>query len=99
MERYWHDVRTSLRIFRRSPALALSAVLALAMGIGFTTTMFSIVRGGTRSLPVDRPEQIVALTRTSIRGGSNLDPATSTLSHGRARNAASAAWGRSRNRT
>jgi len=74
MERYWHDVRTSLRIFRRSPALALSAVLALAMGIGFTTTMFSIVRGGTRSLPVDRPEQIVALTRTSIRGGSNLDP-------------------------
>jgi ABC-type antimicrobial peptide transport system permease subunit len=36
--------RMSLRIFRRSPALALSAVLALAMGIGSTTTMFSIAR-------------------------------------------------------
>ena len=75
MERYWPDVRTSLRIFRRSPALALSAVLALAMGVGFTTTMFSIVRGATRSLPFDHPDQIVALTRTSMRGGFDLDPA------------------------
>jgi hypothetical protein len=74
MERYWPDIRASLRIFRRSPALALSAVLALAMGVGFTTTMFSIVRGATRSLPFDHPDQIVALTRTSIRGGFDLDP-------------------------
>ena len=74
MERYWPDVRTSLRIFRRSPALAFSAVLALAMGAGFTTTMFSIVRGATRSLPFDHPDQIVALTRTSMRGGFDLDP-------------------------
>ena len=74
MERYWPDVRTSRLIFRRSPALALSAVLALAMGVGFTTTMFSIVRGGTRSLPFEHPDQIVALMRTSIRGGVDLDP-------------------------
>src|SRR5262245_9792837 len=73
MERYWADVRVSLRIFRRSPALAVSAILALAMGIGFTTTMFSIVRGGTRSLPFENPDQIVALTRTAMRGNT-LDP-------------------------
>ncbi|HEX6052498.1 MAG TPA: ADOP family duplicated permease [Gemmatimonadaceae bacterium] len=68
VEQLWCDARMSLRIFRRSPALALSAVIALAMGIGFTTTMFSIVRGGTRPLPVENPDQIVALTRTSVRG-------------------------------
>jgi putative ABC transport system permease protein len=73
MERYWSDIRVSLRLFRRSPALALSAVAALAMGIGFTTTMFSIVRGGTRALPVENPDQIVALTRTARRGN-DLDP-------------------------
>jgi predicted permease len=73
MEQLWSDARMSLRIFRRSPALALSAVLALAMGIGFTTTMFSIVRGGTRALPVESPDQIVALTRTSTRGN-DVDP-------------------------
>ena len=72
MERYWSDVRVSLRIFRRSPALSVSAAIALAMGIGFTTTMFSIVRGGTRSLPFENPDQIVALTRTAVRGN-NLD--------------------------
>ena len=68
MDQFWSDARMSLRIFRRSPALALSAVIALAMGIGFTTTMFGIVRGGTRPLPVENPDQIVALTRTSARG-------------------------------
>ena len=75
MERYFSDARASWRIFRRSPALAASAVLALAMGIGFTATMFSIVRGGTRALPFPHPEQIVALTRTVVPRGNDLDPA------------------------
>ena len=74
MERYLSDARTSLRIFRRSPGLALSAVAALAMGIGFVTTMFSIVRGGTRTLPFADPEQLVVLTRTVPRFGYDLDP-------------------------
>jgi putative ABC transport system permease protein len=65
----------SLRIFRRSPFLALSAVLALAMGIGFTTKMFSIVRGGTHSLPVRHPDRIVALTRIA-KSGNDLGPSS-----------------------
>ena len=35
----------------QQPFVALVAVVALAMGIGFTTTMFSIVHGATRPLP------------------------------------------------
>ena len=68
MERYLFDLRTILRGLRRSPGLVLSAVIALAMGIGFTTTMFSIVHGGTRDLPFPNPHQLVAITRTSMRG-------------------------------
>jgi predicted permease len=74
VERYLSDVRTSLRIFRRSPGLALSAVLALAMGIGFVTTMFGIVRGGTRGLPFPDPEELVVLTRTVPHLGHDLEP-------------------------
>jgi hypothetical protein len=33
------------------PFVAIVSILALAMGTGFTTTMFRIVRGATRSLP------------------------------------------------
>jgi predicted permease len=67
------DLHASLRILRRSPGLALSAVAALAMGIGFTTIMFSIVHGGTRRLPFAEPEELVALAATSARGY-DLDP-------------------------
>jgi predicted permease len=75
MERYLSDARTSLRILRRSPGLSLSAVAALAMGIGFTTIMFSIVRGGTRDLPFADAHELVALKKTApLRGGVDVDP-------------------------
>ncbi len=69
MHRYLFDVRSSWRTLRRSPGLALSAVAALAMGIGFTTIIFSIVHGATRDLPFAEPEQLVALSRTAPRTG------------------------------
>jgi predicted permease len=64
MPRVLDELRHTSRLFRRNPGLALAAIAALAMGIGFTTTMFSIVHGGTRSLPFDEPHEIVALTET-----------------------------------
>jgi hypothetical protein len=48
----------------------LSAVAALAMGIGFTTTMFSIVHGGTRRLPFSDPHELVVAAKTTPRVGS-----------------------------
>jgi putative ABC transport system permease protein len=69
MRHFPADLAQSWRLFRREPGLALAALTALAMGIGFTTTMFSIVHGGTRALPVDRPDQIVVLSETGRSGG------------------------------
>ena len=69
MDRYLVDLKSSLRLLARSPGLALSAVAALAMGIGFPTAMFSIIHGGTRDLPFDQPHELMVLTKTVPRRG------------------------------
>jgi predicted permease len=56
-----------MRIWRSSPFVALMTVLALAMGIGFTTTMFSIVHGATRPLPFTDAHELVALEKVTPR--------------------------------
>jgi putative ABC transport system permease protein len=63
MHHLWKDLRLSLRLFARNPGLASFAALAIALGIGSTTTMFSISHGLLRDLPFDQAERLVYLTR------------------------------------
>jgi hypothetical protein len=42
-ETVWQDVRYGWRSLRRSPALFLAAIVSLALGIGATTTTFSVL--------------------------------------------------------
>jgi putative ABC transport system permease protein len=56
------DVRYALRGFRRSPAFALTVIATLALGIGATTAVFSVVdRILFRSLPYANDDRLVSV--------------------------------------
>ncbi len=60
MDQLRKDVVFGLRMLRKRPGTTALAVTALALGIGLTTTMFSIVNGAfLRGLPFDRADRIV----------------------------------------
>src|SRR5262245_9725977 len=63
------DLRHSFRMFRLNPAFSLTAVLTLAIGIGATTVIFSIVNGVLlKPLPYPEPDQLVSLGHASNSG-------------------------------
>jgi predicted permease len=69
IESILRDVRYSARVLRRSPGFALMAFLTLAIGIGATTAVFSLLnRTLLQPLPVDRPQELVALNNSGSRG-------------------------------
>lgn len=59
MQNFIGDVRYALRQFRRSPVFTTSAILTLALGIGGTTAIFSLIHAVMlRSLPVADPASL-----------------------------------------
>ena len=62
----WTDLKYAGRGLSKSPGVTLIAVVALALGIGLTTVMFSIVYGALhRGLPFDGAEGIMHLGRAN----------------------------------
>ena len=61
------DLRFAARSFVHAPRFTVPAVLALALGIGATSAIFSVVRGVMlRPLPYRDPERIVSIWETNI---------------------------------
>ncbi len=61
------DLKYSVRTLLKSPGYTALSVLALTLGIGLTTTMFSIVYGALyRGLPFAEPERILHLERNNL---------------------------------
>jgi putative ABC transport system permease protein len=61
------DVRFAARSFLRAPRFTVPAVLALALGIGATSAIFSVVRGVLlEPLPYRDPDRIVSIWEANI---------------------------------
>ncbi len=62
LERLLCNTRQGARRLRRSPGFAVTAVLVMALGIGATTSLFTIVRSVLlRPLPFHNPDRLVML--------------------------------------
>lgn len=70
------DLRHAARALRRAPGFASLATVTLAMGVGLTVAMFSVVYGVLfRPLPFAAPDRVVQVFRTGLENqGGNMPP-------------------------
>jgi putative ABC transport system permease protein len=70
MDNLIQDIRYGIRALARQPGFAVTAILTLALGIGATTAIFSVVNAVVlRPLPYDEPDRIVVVTNRNTRTG------------------------------
>lgn len=68
------DMRFALRSFRMRPTLTAVAILTLALGVGATTAIFSVVNGVLLSpLPFAEPHELVVLWANNPERGVELE--------------------------
>jgi putative ABC transport system permease protein len=66
----WQDVRYALRMMLKTPALPAIMTITLALGIGASTTIFSVVNSVVmRPLPYRQPDQLMTVWGTRAQQG------------------------------
>lgn len=77
LEQVWQDTRYAVRQLRRSPAFAVTTIGIMAIGIGASTALFSVVNGVLlRPLPFPDSERVVMLSEVHpVTGRTRVAPA------------------------
>ena len=80
------ELRIAVRSLARQPGTAVLAIVALALGIGLTTTMFSIVNGAIlRGLPFPESDRILHMAPFIIAEQDDVDAKVHTFAEFRDR--------------
>jgi putative ABC transport system permease protein len=84
----WQDLKYGVRLLVRTPGFALAAALTIALGIGATTAMFSVVYGVLlQPLPYREPDRLVNLwTAIPARGLPRVNVGMANVYDWKARN-------------
>jgi putative ABC transport system permease protein len=70
MDNLLQDVRYGIRTLLRQPGFAATAILTLALGIGATTAIFSVVNAVVlRPLPFAQPGRVMVVTNLNTKTG------------------------------
>ena len=62
----WQDIRYAARMFSKQPGFAAATIITLALGIGASTAIFSVVYGVLlKPLPFHEPERLVSMMHSA----------------------------------
>ena len=66
----WQDLRYATRVLRKNPGYSVVAILTLALGIGATTAIFSVVNGVMlRPLPFPNSDRLIRIYESDLQRG------------------------------
>src|SRR5580698_3822385 len=66
----WRDLRYALRTLGRNPGFACVSVLALGLGIGANSAIFTVVNSVLlQPLHFDKPEQLIVVRERNLKAG------------------------------
>src|SRR5258706_10553995 len=70
MEMFWQDIRYGVRMLFKAPSVSIVATIALALGIGANTAIFSVVNSVLlRPLPFANSEALMNVWETDSSRG------------------------------
>ncbi|MFN0107524.1 MAG: ABC transporter permease [Blastocatellia bacterium] len=70
MQTLWQDLRYGIRMLLKKPGFTLIAIVTLALGVGASTAIFSVVNGVLlRPLPFRQPERIATVWENNTKDG------------------------------